>query len=93
MFCRDKEADPCSLQSLRKCSGMQRACDIFSTLSFPTLRDLKHIQRHFPMHAALTPLLEELNGFTSTEHHEQGEKKLKYCNVASTENPLRYSSY
>lgn len=23
MLCRDKEADPCSLQSLRKCSGMK----------------------------------------------------------------------
>lgn len=54
MLCRDKEADPCSLQSLRKCSGMWRGCHIFSTLFFPTLRSLKHIQSHFPRHRALT---------------------------------------
>lgn len=87
MLCRDKEADPCSLQSLRKCSGMRRGCDIFSTLSFPTLRSLKHIQSHFPRHRALTQFLEELNGFTCHE------KTLKYCNMASRENPSRYSTF
>lgn len=70
---------------------------IISTLSFPTLRNLRHIQSQFLMHTVLTPLLEELNGFTCTDHHKQGdvchENKLKYCNMASRENPFRHSTF